>query len=117
MRETRTYSEKFRTEAVAMCKRGDRSIRKVAVDLGVNHWTLRDWFRRDAMASGAKKTRDEVVPAKEPLEDKVKRLERENDKLKRDVQRLEIDRDILKKAAMHSSGHRNASAKVAEGVL
>ena len=89
MRGTRTYSEKFRTEAVAMCKRGDRSMMKVAADLGINHWTLRDWVRRDAMEQKTKKPGDEAAPAKESLEVKASRLERENALLKREVERLD----------------------------
>ncbi len=85
MRGTRAYSEKFRTEAVAMCKRGDRSMMKVAADLGINHWTLRDWVRRDAMEQKSSKPRNEAAPEKESLEAKVSRLERENALLKRDV--------------------------------
>lgn len=100
MRGTRPYSEKFRTEAVAMCKRGDRSMTKVASDLGVNHWTMRNWVRRDAMEQKTKKPGKEIAPEKEEsLEAKASRLERENALLKREVERLSMDREILKKAA------------------
>ena len=42
---------------------------------------------------------DSAAPADETPEDKVQRLERENAKLLRRVERLEEDRAILKKAA------------------
>jgi transposase len=93
------YTEEFRADAVAMCERGDRSIRKVSIDLGINHWTLRDWITRYAMAKKSRKGAGEAVPGKESLAEKAKRLEREVDRLKRENQRLEQDREILKKAA------------------
>jgi transposase len=50
MRATRTnYTEEFRSDAVALSRRGDRSLMQVARDLGVNHRTLRDWYRVDEM--------------------------------------------------------------------
>jgi transposase-like protein len=50
MRVIRSYTEQFKSDAVAMVLRGDRSVRQVSEDLGVNHWTLRDWYRADKMA-------------------------------------------------------------------
>jgi transposase len=43
----KTYTDDFRSDAVALCRRGDRSLAEVARDIGVNHWTLRDWYRAD----------------------------------------------------------------------
>ena len=48
------YTDQFRADAVAMCERGDRSLREVASDLGVNHWTLRDWVRQSTMERRSK---------------------------------------------------------------
>lgn len=46
----RTYTDEFRAEAVALYRRTDRSVTKVADDLGVNHHTLRYWLKLDAMS-------------------------------------------------------------------
>ena len=99
MRKARTYTEQFRTDAVAMCERQDRSIRQVAADLGVSHWTLRDWLRRKEVAQMAKTAPPEPIPAKESLEQKSARLEREVERLRKQNERLQMDREILKKAA------------------
>jgi len=82
-----------------MCERGDRTIRQVAADLGVSHWTLRDWLRRKEAAQMSKRAQPEQISAKETLEQKAARLEREVDRLSKENERLQMDREILKKAA------------------
>lgn len=105
MRVIRSYTEQFRSDAVAMVLRGDRSVRQVSEDLGVNHWTLRDWYRADRMAKKKGKRRpfaNSQVSAPEKAEtpeDRIARLEKENARLQKQVDRLEEDRAILKKAA------------------
>jgi transposase len=100
MRVPKQYPEQFRADAVAMCQRGDRSIMQVSVDLGVSHWTLREWVRRHKMERRSKqKPVRERAPETETLEEKAKRLEREVERLMRENEKLQQDRDILKKAA------------------
>jgi transposase len=102
MRATpKQYTSEFRSDAVELCFRGDRSIRQVAADLGVNHWTLRGWYRDEEMRRSKKKVRPQAgtPPKNETADEKVARLERENDRLRRVNQQLEMDREILKKAA------------------
>ncbi len=102
MRATpKQYSSDFRADAVELCFRGDRSIRQVAVYLGVNHWTLRGWYRDEQMTRSKKKLRPSTVvaPKNETAEQKLARLERENERLRRANAQLEMDREILKKAA------------------
>lgn len=96
-----TYSDDYRSDAVRMVRRGDRSIREVAADLGINHWTLRDWVRKDEMARSKKKAAKTgpAVPEGETAEQKLARLERENARLLRENETLRMDREILKKAA------------------
>ena len=38
VRAVRQFTEQFRAGAIAMCKRGDRSIMRVARDFGVSHY-------------------------------------------------------------------------------
>ena len=99
----RKYTNDFKADALAMMQRGDRSFRQVGADLGVSHWTLRDWYRADEMARKKGKRPKEapagVAPVGETAEQKLDRLERENRKLRKQVTQLEEDRAILKKAA------------------
>ena len=104
-----TYSDDYRDDAVRMVRRGDRSIRGVAEDLGINHWTLRDWVRKDEMARSRKKAAkgQPAAPDGETAEQKLARLERENARLLRENETLRMDREILKKAAVRSTGRCN----------
>lgn len=95
------YSDDFRADALELLRRGDRSFRQLASDLGMSAWTLRDWWRKDQM--GRRKSKEaagSAVPdTNETPEQCIARLERENEKLRRKVEQLEMDREILKKAA------------------
>lgn len=94
------YSEDYRADAVRLVERGDRSIRAVAEDLGINHWTLRDWVRKVEMAKSRKRPVDSTTPAgTETAEQKLARLERDDARLLKENESLRMDRDILKKAA------------------
>jgi transposase len=78
---------------------------EISEELGVNQHTLRGWYMADVMArkkgKGPKHTTapEGGAPGDETPEDRVHRLERENAKLRKQVERLEEDRAILKKAA------------------
>lgn len=95
------YPDQFKSDALDLLRRGDRSLKQVAEALGVNHWTLRDWYRKDLMSKRAKKSPASTItrPADETPEQQLKRLERENTQLKRENDQLRMDREILKKAA------------------
>ena len=100
MRVNGRYSDEFRNDALNLLRQGDRSLRQVAADLGVNHWTLRDWYNGDLMARRAHKRPLPATPrANENAEQKVARLEREVGRLQRENDQLRRDREILKKAA------------------
>lgn len=96
------YSDEFRNDAMNLVRRGDRSFRQLGVDLGVSHWTLRDWWKREQVAGKGKKakaTGSSGAPVSESAEEKLARLERENRRLVRENEQLRMDREILKKAA------------------
>jgi transposase len=57
MRVTNEYSDDFKADALNLIRRGDRSLKQVAQDLGVNHWTLRYWVKRDTWRNGGRRNR------------------------------------------------------------
>ncbi|MGC4091068.1 MAG: transposase [Polyangiaceae bacterium] len=82
------HSEEFKRDAVRMMhNRGDRTVTQVADDLGVRPSMLYRW---------SAKLHDEAVAKRndqgETLEDEVRRLRKENE-------RLRMEKTILKKAA------------------
>jgi transposase len=95
------YPDDFRLEAVQLYLRGTRSVREVAADLGINHWTLRDWVRAHNMKQSKKPPPRSTTEAskQETPEERIARVERENVRLRRENEQLRMDREILKKAA------------------
>ena len=82
----RRYSAEFKANAVELALRGDKTITKVATELGVPSQTLYVWVWKYEREHGT------VAPEGETLEQEVKRL-------KKQVAILEEEREILKKAA------------------
>ena len=86
-RKRRAFEADFKREAVALTKVGDRSVSEVARDLDLTETALREWVKRAeteaAPAAGALTAveRDELL------------------RLRKQVKRLEMEREILKKAA------------------
>jgi transposase len=104
MRVRPTYTDEFKADAVAHLRRSDRSIPQVAESLGISDETLRSWYKREEMAKKGKgKGPKKTVPASahkgESAEERAARLERENAALRKEVDSLRMDREILKKAA------------------
>jgi len=97
----RVYNDQFRSDAINMCKRGDRPLRHVAADLGVSRWTLRGWVQQDQdMAKSKKRPPKLSAPSgPETPEETIKRLQGHVAKLERENAQLQMDREILKKAA------------------
>lgn len=82
-RARRVFSPEFKQEAVELVRRNGRSANQVATELGVNQTTLSRWKREAEATSSTGQT----MPAAEEL----KQLRRENE-------RLRMERDILKKS-------------------
>lgn len=84
-RARRQFTEEFKAEAVRLCRIGDRTIKEVAKDLDLTETALRDWVRR-------------AQPEGEP-QGSLKETEREElMRLRRENKRLQMEREILKKA-------------------
>ena len=87
-RKRRSFTPEFKAEAVRLCKVGDRGIGQVAKDLNLTETALREWVRRADIDAG-KGPPDALTTA-----------EREElARLRKQVKRLEMEREILKKAA------------------
>ena len=87
-RKRRTFSPEFKAEAVRLCKAGDRTVRQVAKELDLVETALRDWVKRADVDAG------ESPPGALTMEERSELRE-----LRKRVKRLEMEREILKKAA------------------
>jgi|ERR1700722_15589510 transposase-like protein len=87
-RKRRKFTDEFKADAVKLCEGGGRSIGQVAADLDLTETALRAWVKRAATDAG-KGTPGALTTA-----------EREElGELRKRVKRLEMEREILKKAA------------------
>jgi transposase len=99
------YTDDFKADALRLLESTDAPLTVVAARLGLNHWTLRGWYRA-AVAKNkakrplpAKKGATAAIPAEETAAERLARLEQENARLRKRVEDLGTDRAILKKAA------------------
>jgi transposase len=84
------YPEQFRKDAVDLVRSSDRPLRQIARDLGVNHETLRGWVNAAETKSGRTAEPDLTVAERDELR-----------KLRVRVRELELEKDILRKAAQY----------------
>ncbi len=89
------YPEEFRKDAVELVLSSPkRTLREIARELGVNHETLRNWVN-------AERARTRTA-GRGRAEDPVSTEEREElRRLRRRVAELELEKDILRKAAAY----------------
>ncbi len=87
-RKRRSFSAEFKAEAVRLCRVGDRSIRQVALDLDLTENALRTWVKLAGRNTVAEPVRTVTTSEREELL-----------QLRKRVKRLELEREILKKAA------------------
>jgi len=80
----RKFTSEFKQEAVALVQRSGRSANQVAQELGVSQTALSHWLREATHAASG----PNGFQAAEELK-----------ALRREVERLRMERDILKKAA------------------
>lgn len=87
----KAYTQEFKEQAAGLVVREGRSVKDVAHSLGVDQSSLRHWVRM-ARAAGVRPDAA-VIGAADPAR-RVRDLEAQ-------VRRLEMERDILKKAAAY----------------
>jgi transposase len=92
----RIFPEAFKREAIDRVATSGLSVGKVAAELGLHETVLRRWVKQfTAQATGTARRPITQAPSPSPsdLVSEIARLRREND-------RLRMERDILKKAAL-----------------
>jgi transposase len=87
-RQRRKFTPEFKAEAVRLCKVGDRSFAEVAKDLDLNETSLREWAKQVDIDAGKGPPAALTTAERDELA-----------KLRKQVKRLEMEREILKKAA------------------
>jgi transposase len=87
-RKRRHFTAEFKADAVKLCEGGGRSIGQVAADLDLTETALREWVKRATTDAG--KSPPSVLTTAE---------RDELSELRKRVKRLEMEREILKKAA------------------
>jgi transposase len=87
-RKRRAFTPEFKAEVVALCAVGDRSVGQVAKDLDLTETAVREWVRRAEIDAGAGPPGALTTEEREELR-----------QLRRDVKRLQTEREISKKAA------------------
>lgn len=89
----RKYTREFKTEAVRLAEKSDKSMVDLAQDLGIHQNTLYKW-RRQLLAEG-----QEAFPG----QGNRKASDAEMLQLRRDLEQVREERDILKKALVFFS--------------
>jgi transposase len=85
------YDAQFKEDALATLSHSGKPLTQIARELGIADVTLREWKQRYLASLGPAKTAEgQTVPASE--------LEKENQQLRRDLERLRTHHEILKKA-------------------
>ncbi len=87
-KKRKTYDRQFKIDAVNLVVNGERSVREVARDLGIDANTLYHW-KHELAAEGR-----EAFPGKGRLSPQEEELRR----LRRELAEAKEDREILKKA-------------------
>ena len=87
-RKRRSFTPEYKAEAVRLVQVGDRSVREVAKALDLTETALREWVKVAAIDAGKGPPGALTTAERDELT-----------RLRRDVKRLEMEREILKKAA------------------
>ena len=86
-RKRRGFTREYKAEVVGLCKAGGRSIGQVSADLGLTETAVRAWVKRDVIDRGQGPPGALTTAEREELA-----------RLRRELKRVTMERDILKKA-------------------
>jgi transposase len=87
-RYARRYDREFKENAMALVE-SDREVKEVARDLGISHWSLKNWIK--LAKAGKEQTQVGTMDGESSSQREIRRMRQEIDYLPR-------QRDILKKA-------------------
>lgn len=96
MKERRVYTAEFKREAVRLSEQAGVSVVQVAQELGVSDYSLYKW-RKQARASG-----ELAFPGNGKVA--LTAEQQENVRLKKELERVTQERDVLKKAVKFFAG-------------
>ena len=96
-RQRRTFTSEFKAGAVRLVRKEGRTITSVARELDLTHSALCSWVKQAEIDEGSGPSGALTTDEKAELT-----------ALRRKVRQLEMEKEILKKAAAYSAGHRNA---------
>jgi len=91
-RKRRKFNPEFKAEAVRLVRIGDRSIEQIAKDLDLTESSLRNWVQQASVDAGEAPNAAAALTSAEKSE---------LSELRREVERLRQERDILKAAATY----------------
>ena len=95
--QRRKFSREFKLEAVKLVRERGVSVSQAARDLDLHENVLRKWVREQQADPGS------AFPGHGVMKPEQQEIER----LRRELARMKAERDILKKAAVGSTGHCN----------
>jgi transposase len=81
----KSFSEEFQRDAVRMLESGERTAKQLSQELGVSEWSLKRWVK---LHGGKEQTKKRIQESA---------LELENAKLRRELETVSRQEDILKK--------------------
>ena len=95
----RTYTDEYRRQVVDMVTSTGRTAMSVAAELGIHHTLISRWLRRYGRTGQASAPTPQAAPtvALRPVPVPHADQTAEIARLKREVERLRMERDILKK--------------------
>ena len=99
----KAFPMEFRRDVVAVARKGDATLSQIALDFGISESCLHRWLKMADIDDGVRPglTSQETAEVRE---------------LKRRNRVLEQENEILRRAAVNSTGHCNRAASLSAGV-
>jgi transposase len=94
MAKNSAYSEEFKETAIKLAQTGDKSIAQVSNEMGLQKWQLYSWIK-------AAKKKLKKQPGAKKTQPAEASLEQQNRELQKKLKELEMENEILKKAAAY----------------
>lgn len=100
IKKRQNYSKEFKSDAVELMLSGDKNVEDIAAELGVPVPNLHRW-KREIVQS----TQEGFERAPKSLQPAV--LDQENRRLRRELDKVRLERDILKKLCIFSANQES----------